>query len=364
MNIDQNHLKPEHMNDGVFCEDDIHLVYNSLPKPDKKMLKDYLKLANDLFLSQGVTSVASDDFSIFDIPYPLVIEAILECYQENLIQVKITEQVNLPNRNDFLDFIEQGYVHKKMGSFKMGPLKLLADGSLGGRTAALKAPYSDGLSLKGTLNFTNEELFDLIHLADQNDMDVAIHAIGDLAMDQVLSTIIKSLELTNRKHHHHAIIHAQLATPSHIRLMKKYQIGAIVQPVFINSDIEMIHSRLGARTKQTYLFHRMVKAGLCVGFSTDAPVEKINPFENLYVALTRKSMTYPKHLPHLPKEAFTLEEALECYGKNNLIYTYETIQSSADYIILDRDPFILKPDELKNVQVLETWIQGKQVYQK
>jgi hypothetical protein len=220
------------LENGIFVEDDIHLVYDLLPKPDINQLKKYLLIANDLYLSNGITSVASDDFCIFDIPYENVIKAILESYEENLIQVQITEQVNLPNIEVFKDFIAKGYVNKNYGSFKMGPLKLLSDGSLGGRTAALRLPYNDDTNNSGIKMFTDEKLFELIHMADKEGMDVAIHAIGDAAMDQVINAIIKSLNITHRINHHHAIIHAQLANLDHIKVMKEFHIGAIVQPVF------------------------------------------------------------------------------------------------------------------------------------
>jgi hypothetical protein len=349
---------------GIFVEDDIHLVYDLLPKPDKHQLKKYLQIANQLYLSNGVTSVASDDFCIFDIPYENVIEAILESYEENLIQVRITEQVNLPSKEVFQDFIAKGYVNKNYGPYKMGPLKLLSDGSLGGRTAALKLPYSDDYPNTGVKTFSDEELFQLVHMADIQGMDVAIHAIGDAAMDQVLDAMIKSLHITHRTNHHHAVIHAQLANLEHIKLMKEYHIGAIVQPVFLNSDISMLHERLGLRKEETYLFHTMYLNHLCVGFSTDAPVENISPFENIYIAMSRKSIKNPLLDQHLRKEAFSLDEALECYLINNLVYTYEANRSSGDFVMLDKSPYNLDLNAMKDIKILETWKDGICVYKK
>jgi len=351
-------------NTGIFTEDAIKLIYKIMPQYTKEDIKEMFVKANDYLLSQSITSVASDDFSTLLVPYELVIEALKEVYEEGRMQIRLTEQVNLPSIELFKDFISKGYVNKDYGGFKMGPLKLLADGSLGGRTAYLNDEYSDDKGNKGIEVFNREELVELIYLADSNNMDVAIHAIGDGMIDIVINAIWKSMCRTNRTHHRHSIIHSQLATKRQIRRMKDLGISAIVQPIFLNSDTPIIECRLGERSKETYLFHTMYKEGIKVGFSTDAPVEKVNPFENIYTALTRKSIKYNYHNAFLPEEKFTLEEALECYTNTNYWLTYDENKNYNDYIIIDRDIHSCNIEEIKDIEVLETYIDGKLVYKK
>ncbi|MBU1144976.1 MAG: amidohydrolase [Firmicutes bacterium] len=349
---------------GVFTEKAIQLVYKAMPSPSREDLQQYFIKANEILLSNGITSVASDDFSTFSIDYEEIISVLLELYEKNLIQVRVTEQVHLATLPLLIDFIQKGYVNKKIGKLRMGPLKLLADGSLGGRTALLKEPYSDDPSNKGIQSFSSKELFDFIHLADSNGMDVAIHAIGDLAIEQVIDAISASLQITKRTNHKHSIIHAQMATLSQIAKMKKYNIGAIVQPIFLNSDIQIIKKRIGNRYLESYLFSSMAKLGLRVGFSTDSPVESVNPFHNLYLALSRTSMKTPSLGIFLKNECFTLKEAMACYHNANLAYTYQENTEEADYIVIDTDLINCTLEELKNACVLETYIASTLVYKK
>jgi len=348
------------INTGIFKEKAMDLIYNKIPIPNKNDLKEYFIKANKIMLENGITSVASDDFSIFPISYEEIISVINELYKENLIQVKITEQVNI-SIDELRSFIKKGYVNKRFVKFKLGPLKIIADGSLGGKTAALREPYMDDANNLGIKLYTDIELFEKVYLADSFGMDVVIHAIGDTAINQAINAIIKSLKITKRKNHHHALIHAQLATKSQIKLMKEWNIGAIVQPIFLNTDISIVKSRIGSRYKESYLFKTMYNLDLKVGFSTDSPIEPINPFYNLYTAIHRKSIKNNKLQPLLLEEAFELKEALDCYTKNNLHYIYEDKQEESDYIIIDRP---LNKNDLLNTNVLKTYIDGILVYNK
>ena len=347
---------------GIISEDAINLVYESYPRPSKADLKKYLIKANEICLKNGITKVASDDFQIFPISFEEIIDVINECYKENLIQVEITEQANLRTYDMLKTFIDKGYVNINYGSYKMGPLKLLSDGSLGGRTARLKQPYSDDPLNRGILTYSYDELYKMVHLADTHGMDSVIHAIGDEAIEVAIQAIIASLKMTHRKNHHHAIIHAQLATKEQINLMKKWNIGAIIQPVFLNSDIEIVSSRIGQRQYESYLFHTMVQKGLHVGFSTDTPIENVSPLENIYAAVSRKSQSRPELNPFLIDEAYSINEAIKCYIDQNLNYVYESEQK--DEIILSSDIHVSDVSELLNIEILETKIKGNTVYKK
>lgn len=347
---------------GIISEDAINLIYQSYPRPTKADLKKYLVKANEICLKNGITKVASDDFQIFPISFEEIIDVIKECYDENLIQVEITEQANLRTYDMLKTFIDKGYVNQNYGKYKMGPLKLLSDGSLGGRTARLKLPYSDDPMNQGILTYSYDELFKMVHLADRYQMDSVIHAIGDEAIEVAIQAIIASLKITKRMNHRHAIIHAQLATLEQIDLMKTWHIGAIIQPIFLNSDIEIVESRIGQRQFSSYLFHSMYLSGLKVGFSTDTPIENVNPLENIYAAVSRKSQSRPELDAFLKNEAYTIDEALHCYIDQNLKYVYEEAQN--DEVLLSSDIHVNDHSKLLNIDILETKINGKTVYKK
>ncbi|MCF7925181.1 MAG: amidohydrolase [Candidatus Izimaplasma sp.] len=350
---------------GVFSEDAMRMIKDILEKPDKAAVKEMLLSGQKQLFENGITQCASDDFSILDVPYEMVLEALQELYASGEMTIRLTEQVNLPKVSLLKDFLSKNYHNLHFGNFKMGPLKLLADGSLGGRTAFLNAPYTDDSSTRGIKVFDDDKLEELIYLADSHGMDVAIHAIGDAIIDTILDTFKKVTERTGRTNHRHSLIHAQLATKKQIKRMKQMGIMPIVQPIFINSDLPIIESRLGkARTNESYLFHTMLKAGLNVGFSTDAPVEPVNPFYNIYTAMTRKSIKHPQ-LDHFDNDGlFTYQSALDCYTINNAYHSYDEDNVFNDYIVLNKDPKTAESDELLTTSVLETYLDGTLVYKK
>ena len=135
--------------------------------------------------------------------------------------------------------------------------------------------------------------------------------------------------------------------------------------LYINSDIAIIEKRIGyERSQDSYLFKTMYNKGIKVGFSTDAPVENVNPFENIYTAITRTSIKNPELGVFLQDESFTLQEALECYIDTNYWLTYDEHKNYNDYIIVDKDINNCSIEEIKDIQVLETYIDGKLVYKK
>ncbi len=348
---------------GVFTENALELIYKHIPVPSKERIKEYMIAANHYMLSFGVTACGSDDFSTLPVHYETIIDCYKELYEENRIQVKVLQQVNLPTFELLQDFIKKGYPNKKFGQLQLGPLKLLADGSLGGRTAYLNKPYTDDPSTNGVTAFTQEELDDLILLADQNNMDVAIHGIGDQSIDMIIKSIKKSNDITKRKHRH-SIIHCQLANFEQIRQLKELNIGVQTQPIFLNSDIPIINCRLGERSKETYLFHTMFKEGLPTTISTDTPVEPLNPFYNLYCAITRKSIKFDEYDAFLPNEAFTLKDAIKCYTETPYYFSYEENEHRNDYIVINKDITNITPKEILDIEVLETYIEGELVYKK
>jgi len=347
---------------GVFTEMAMSLVLDAIPAPTREDVRDSLVRANRIFLAHGITSVASDDFLTYPLPFETIVDVIRECYEKDLIQVRITEQANLGTMAELERFVAGGYVGRTCGGLRMGPLKLLADGSLGGRTALLRTDYSDDPGNRGIANYSPEDLARLVAFADQNGMDAAIHAIGDAAVERALDAIEASAKTTVRSDRRHAIIHAQLATRAQIARMKSLDVGAIVQPVFLASDLPMLDARIGARKNESYLFRTMMKQGLAVGFSTDGPVESIDPFANLRAAVMRRSGLRPDLPAFLPDECFTVFEALDCYQRTNRRYTYE--EKSGDELVVSADPHRVAASELGSIEVLETRIGGRVVYRK
>jgi len=354
---------------GVFKEDAMKYILETLPEESEQSIKDHIKRSQDYLLSVGVTAVGSDDFSTSkSTPYETVMRAMESMAEDGSLKLNVLEQVNLPSLDLLDDFFSKGYAHKKTNNLKMGPLKLLADGSLGARSAYLREPYSDDETTQGIKIFTKEKLTALIKKAREKDMDFAIHGIGDGIIEEIIE-MKEALDADGSKHRD-SIIHAQLADREQIARMKAAGLGAQTQPVFLNSDIPIIKDRLGDRSVETYLFNTMVAEGVVTTISTDAPIEDANPFLNLYAATTRKSLKHPDAPPFLIEEAMDMRPAIKAYTETPAYFSYEERETGkirkhyrADFIIcegFDEN----NPDSLKETRVTKTFIRGEMVYEK
>ena len=353
---------------GVFKEEAIEWLTRIIPHPSQNQLTEELLDAQAYLLSLGVTAIGSDDFAIYKMPFEPVTEAIEALDAAGRLKIRLYEQANLPVLEDLQRFIAKGYPNKRFNRYRIGPLKLLADGSLGARSAYMSQPYQDR-DTRGIRVFTPERLETLVTTAMQAGMDFAIHAIGDQMVEE-LCDLVETFPETTRQRHRHSIIHAQLARRDQIDRMHHLQLGAQTQPIFINSDLPVLPEALGERMRDSYLFGSMLRAGVLTTIGTDAPVESPNPFENLYVAITRRSIRHKELGVFLHDEAMTFAEALRAYTHLPAYFTYDESRLGllksgyhADFIVVE-GLLPNHPDSLLNTRVMQTYIDGECVYQR
>jgi predicted amidohydrolase YtcJ len=243
---------------------------------------------------------------------------------------------------------------------KLGFLKILADGSLGGHTAALERPYSDRTDTKGMMLYTTEELESLVSKAHKTGLQVGVHAIGDRAVREVVDTYDRVLERLPRRDHRHRIEHASVLNPKLIKRIKRLHLILAVQPHFTVSDF-WTQDRLGReRMRWTYPFKTLFKENIRLASSSDCPVENISPFLGIWAATTRKS---PR------QESLTVEEALETYTANAAYASFDehrrgTIEVGklADLTVLSGNVLDISPERIRTTRVEMTIVGGKIVY--
>jgi len=355
---------------GIFKEDAIHYVLDILPPVSKKQIKEEILMAQEYLIASGITAIGSDDFSMYKIDYETILEAFKELDASGALKLSVLEQVNLPSIDTFKDYLQKGYANQKGRRFDLGPLKLLADGSLGANSAYVSEAYKDYDTL-GISVFSEAKLMEYFKLCHAHEMDFAIHAIGDQCVEDILTALENVSDETLRNKRRHSIIHAQLARLDQIAKMKALNVGAQTQPIFINSDFAILEKKLGkARMQNSYLFNTMYQSGILTTISTDAPVEDVNPFENLYVATTRKSIKNPELGVFNKGECFTVEDAVDAYTYQGARLMYKEnelgkIDSGyfADFIrVKGFDPD--NSNSFLDSVVLETFIHGETVYKK
>ncbi|PWL52214.1 MAG: amidohydrolase [Clostridium cadaveris] len=358
---------------GIFRENALNMIYDNIPVPSKEEIKDMIVEASSSLNSYGVTSVQTDDFIVFPtMDYEVIIESFKELESEGRLNVKVYEQAQLVNLELLKEFIEKGY-NTGFGSsyFKIGPLKLLGDGSLGARTAYLSSPYEDDPSTSGISVYTQEQFDEMIGYAHANGMQVAVHAIGDEIMVMIVEAIEKALKKNPREDHRHGIVHCQITTKDLINKFKELDLHAYVQSIFLDYDINIVEDRIGKeRVKTTYNFKTLMNNGTKVSNGSDCPVELPNVLNGIQCAVTRMNLEGTKG-PFLNEEALSVEEAIQSYTTMAAHSSFEeNIKGSiecgkcADFVVLDRNLLNSDLKTIKDIKVLETYVDGKCVYRK
>ncbi|HEY8444670.1 MAG TPA: amidohydrolase [Bacilli bacterium] len=359
VNIDGGYVDYEK---GILYENALSLLEDDESIDDiKETLQKAIVYAN----SFGITSVQTDDFQK---DYQKVLSAYLELHQEKKLTCRVYEQCLLPNLEILEDFLKNGY-YSGYGDdyFKIGPLKLLLDGSLGARTAALTKPYCDDLTTSGLLTYDDYELEAIMKYANSFNMQIAVHCIGDKAMKQALA-IFHKLHNPLRP----SIIHCQIMDEEIQNQFQALQVLALIQPIFLHYDHRIVEKRVGEDLARTsYAFKTLLNKGVKLALGTDSPIDTINPFANLYCAITRKDLEGNPPQGWNPQEKLTLDEALQLYTQGSSYASFEEnkkgiIKSGffADMIVLNQDIFNITSNQLLKTEVEYTIVGGKIVYQK
>jgi predicted amidohydrolase YtcJ len=337
---------------GILRENAMEPVWKAIPRPSQKQIEEACIVACKKAVESGLTCVhwilgSTDE-----------LRAIQKLYSERKLHLRV--YLGIPV--DLLDELVSLGLLTGFGNdmIKIGFVKILVDGSLGGRTAALKKPYSDKPETSGMILYTQKELNKLVSKAHEAGLQLAVHAIGDHAMEIVLKTFEKALKAHPRKNHRHRIEHCSVLNPKIIKQMRNLNITASVQPHFVVSDFWVVNRVGKERAHWVYPFKTLLKEGLIVASGSDCPVEPISPILGVWAAVARKNFA---------EESLTVEEALQTYTINAAYASFDedkkgTIETGkfADMTILSDDLFKVKPDNIKNVNVEMTIVNGKIVY--
>jgi predicted amidohydrolase YtcJ len=194
---------------------------------------------------------------------------------------------------------------------RVGPVKIFTDGSAGGRTAWMSQPYLGEDKTIGVQCQTDATLDEYVMDYHRKGYQMAIHAIGDAAIEQVLSSYEKALAAAPDTDRRHRIEHCGFLSDDHIARMKAAGVYPAPQPIFIYDFGDLYYSVLGTeRPDASYPMRGWFNAGLKPSASTDAPVCDANPFPNIYTMLTRKT---GKGTVLGGQEALSIDEVLQAY---------------------------------------------------
>ncbi len=348
---------------GTLVDNAMDLVADKIPPPSTQDFRQAFLAAFRHLTALGLTSVHDAGINITEA------ETYVSMADDNEMSMRIYAMVAGAGEN--LDAI--GTPIRSYGNDRLAisSVKLMVDGALGSRGAAMIAPYQDDVENRGLPFWTQEELDGFVKKSNDMGFPVGIHAIGDLGNKQALDAIEKGQggkpsAMRNR------IEHAQVIRLEDIPRFAELGVIAAMQATHATSDMNMAEDRIGPeRIKGAYAWRKLLDAGAIIANGSDFPVELANPMHGLYASVTRKSRAGLPEDGWYPGEALTREETLHSFTWAAAYAAHQEDRLGslepgkwADFIVVDRDFFKIPETEIDDIQVIQTWVGGDLVYER
>ena len=347
---------------GVFIDTAMNYIASQIPTSTTEELKNALSMAMNRLASYGLTAVHDAGVS------SQTIAAYKQLAEEGPLPIRVNVMLAASDPL-FLDRLEEGYFRSDDDTLTINSVKIVGDGALGSRGAALIEDYSDDSDNRGLLRYNDERLEYLMRVAMNGGFQVNTHAIGDNANMKVLDNYERLISETDSRNLRHRIEHAQILRYEDILRFAKLGVIPSMQATHATSDKNMAQDRIGeVRIQGAYAWRKLMQADTLIANGSDFPVESPDPFWGLHASVTRQDQSNEPPGGWLPDERMSVEEAFASFTVNaafaghqeNLLGTLEA-GKKADFIIIDRDIFKIPENELWQTQALETWVNGEKI---
>ena len=348
---------------GTLIDTAMGLVSDQIPPNSKDDIRRAIQAAFKELTSLGLTSVHDAGISIAEA------EVYMSMADNGEMPMRIYAMMWEAGEN--LDAIGKPIVAYGNDRLDIRSVKLMSDGALGSRGAAMIDPYEDDTENRGLRMYTQAEVNAKVKKANDMGFQVGIHAIGDFGNRQSLDAFEQAQggvasPLRNR------IEHSQVIALDDIPRFAELGIIASMQATHATSDMNMTEDRVGPeRVKGAYAWRKLLESGAIIANGSDFPVELPNPMHGLYASITRQSRAGLPEGGWYPEEGLSREETLHSF---TLAAAYAAHQEDrlgsleagkwADFIVVDADFFTIPASEIDDIQVLQTWVGGEMVYER
>ncbi|MFJ5769706.1 amidohydrolase [Psychrobacillus sp. NPDC093180] len=339
--------KDEHGNlNGLFYDEAQQLITSHIPAVKTEYLEEVIKASVADLQSKGLTGVHTEDMAYYG-PYTVPLEAYRRTIGSSfrthlLLHHEVFEQMQGEEPTEFIEF---------------GAMKIFIDGSLGGHTALLSEDYSDSPGVKGVAVHDQAKLEGLVTLARKYDENIAVHVIGDKAVEIILNLIEKYPAPVSKKDR---LIHVNVLSEELISRMAQLPVVLDIQPMFVPSDFPWVIDRLGKeRLTWAYAWKTLVEKGFDCSGGSDSPIELADPLLGMDAAANNI------YLPHQELTAF---EAISLFTTGSakaigMEHVRGKIMSGydADFTIVDQ---ALTKETFTTSKVLQTIVNGEIVFKR
>ncbi|MBO4880377.1 MAG: amidohydrolase [Firmicutes bacterium] len=339
--------------------------------------KDMLRRTQQAYLKYGITSISDEGAGAFTAfgtgNGKLTVETLKELYEEDSLQLRIYMNVAEIQHEYYREVLADGPRSGLYGGrFDFRGVKIWADGSQGTRTAYVLNGYKDDPSNHGKRYYDDAELVRLFREIDAAGFQTTVHAIGDAACRQIIDCYEEAFGADDTEDRRFKIVHFQLATPEDIKRFVKHHMICNTQFGQYGEDLDFADIAIGReKFLQSYDWRSILDLGGRVIGSSDSPLDSADPFEGLYVGVTRRNLAGENPLDdHPDRGALTREEALRSYTTEAAYAMFEEdVKGSlepgkyADFAVISDDYFECPADAIKEIRVLRTVIGGKTVFE-
>ncbi|MGX7419436.1 amidohydrolase [Carnobacterium gallinarum] len=349
---------------GVLKDEATNLAINAFPESTSEEMEEYLTLAIQDLWSKGITGGHSEDLHYFNGFF-----GTFATFKESLGEHLLPFRAHLLIHNaELKSFVQSGEQFLDSDPFvELGAMKIFYDGTVGSRTALMEAGYDSDSTNHGLQIQTDEQFTRMVREARQAGLPVAIHILGDLAFEKVITTLRQYPPADGQMDR---MIHTPWLRPNLLDLAKGLPLLFDVQPQFMSSDLPWALDVLGPNHPPlAFAWKSIQQAGFPLAGGSDAPVEIPNPFLGIHAAVTRTVSSDLNGHRYFPAEALSVYEAISLYTIGSAIADYHSdtrgkIQAGyvADFTVVKENPFMIPIQKLNEVKVIQTVVSEKVVY--
>ena len=352
---------------GRFKDTAVHYIKFHFRQRPMEEAREAVRDAIPHLIRHGITSIHTDDLN-FTGKYERVWRAYRSLEDAGEFPIKVHLHHYVYNKQSIEQFLNTTDMRTGDGSkrVKVGAIKIFLDGTQRLHTAAMRTPYNDKPDTKGELVYSQEELNEMVSLADENNMQVTMHAIGDAAVEEALN----ALEGTDIGRLRHRIIHVQTLAPDLIERLKKMKPYVEIQPGFLMGEYDQ-KAKWSGEEQARYCdpWGTVYQEGIPFTGSSDSPISPLNPFIGIFAAVNRTDEEGNPEGGWMPEEKLPLDAIYRAYTETPPYLEFQEDQKGkikegyhADLVLLSDHPSEVAADNLKDIQVIQTWVDGESVF--